>query len=97
MPMQIASGPPQEKGPHHPWYPEPGEPAYGTNFYTSSEPYERRRVTITHMEMRGQAEARERACGCVPFDELPRAVQEMWAKRDAEWLAASVLSHLASR
>jgi hypothetical protein len=89
---QVASGP---REPWRLWNPDQGEPSYSANFYTATEPYLRRRVTVTHMSLAEAAEARERQRGYVTLPELPASVIEHWATSDASWLAADILRHLA--
>lgn len=77
------------------------------NFYTPVEPYERKTMTVCVTgardwkrrtdEMKARVDADMAAKGYVTFDKLPAHVQEMWAERDAKWLADSIVRHLASR
>jgi len=92
--LRIVSAPAEE---WRLWSANPGDPSYGANFYTSSEPYGRRRVTITHMELAADSERRERERGYVTLPELPDEVIKMWAESDAQMIVGLVLNHLAGK
>lgn len=67
------------------------------NFYTPTEPYLRRHVTVSHKEMTAEAERRERERGYVSFDELSEDAQRYWVESDAAWLTDSILRHIYER
>lgn len=75
------------------WNPDMGG-GYRANFYTPTEPYLRKPVTVTDMVLADRAEKQARADGFVTLPELDTSVIAHWARADAGWLIDDVTRHL---